>query len=562
MSSFQQKLALKGSETSIEHFASVLKDVKDRGGWNTASALIGALQHWQRNGKTSVACGAATRCGKVRPLGLLVLGSAQVHSDLTHLLEEVRRDQPMGLLLARAGVSREAWLLEAIIVAMELYLEEAEATVVTVMSNGLRLAGSGGSQVLRASVLDQQLDRKPLCKEESKCIEEEGTGGSNHDKQQTENRHNGSNGSNESNGSNNGKNGNYKDKEQTEKRHSWRLEMFEDQQNQTLRRSDRLSNSGGWRARLAPPTEADEKGEQKRIQDEKEVKATKRATLLAVRRKSSTSSAASSVPRRTRLNSILNSDSDMSFSELSIGGTRRRKKEKRKKAISKSSSPPMAKKSTKGLRWDIARIDAPIRTSKDRQAGKEEVGRYICTICPDDREMPGFEGVVAKWDRNKHGVDCDEVYPGIVLGNGATVKKKDYLKKIGMTHVLNAAEFRGVNIGEDYFAGTSIKYQGLRVEDTPQTQICRHFMEMAQFIDSALSDNGKVFVNCVFGRSRSTSCVVAYLMLKLDWSALKALTHIREKRPIQVNEGFLQQLSDLDYKLSWARDQADQAGAA
>ena len=48
-------------------------------------------------------------------------------------------------------------------------------------------------------------------------------------------------------------------------------------------------------------------------QDEKEVKATKRATLLAVRRKSSTSSAASSVPRRTRLNSILNSDSDMSF---------------------------------------------------------------------------------------------------------------------------------------------------------------------------------------------------------------------------------------------------------
>ena len=50
-------------------------------------------------------------------------------------------------------------------------------------------------------------------------------------------------------------------------------------------------------------------------QDEKEVNKvpTKRATLLAVRRKSSTSSAASSIPRRTRLNSILNSDSDMSF---------------------------------------------------------------------------------------------------------------------------------------------------------------------------------------------------------------------------------------------------------
>ena len=30
------------------------------------------------------------------------------------------------------------------------------------MSNGLRLAGNGGSQVLRASVLDQQLDRKVI----------------------------------------------------------------------------------------------------------------------------------------------------------------------------------------------------------------------------------------------------------------------------------------------------------------------------------------------------------------------------------------------------------------
>ena len=114
---------------------------------------------------------------------------------------------------------------------------------------------------------------QPLCKEERKDIEEEEMGGSNNDNQQTENGHNGSNGNNGRNGSN-GING--KEKEQTEKRHSWRLEMFEDQkvvlfvkhkkpftfksklgktficQNQTLRRSDRLSNTGGWRARQAP----------------------------------------------------------------------------------------------------------------------------------------------------------------------------------------------------------------------------------------------------------------------------------------------------------------------
>ena len=72
----------------------------------------------------------------------------------------------------------------------------------------------------------------------------------------------------------------------------------------------------------------------------------------------------------------------------------------------------------------------------------------------------------------RHGIDCDEVFPGIVLGNGATVRKKEYLKSIGVSHVLNAAEFRGVNVGEDYF-GPGFSYKGLRVEDTPQTQICR-----------------------------------------------------------------------------------------
>ena len=51
------------------------------------------------------------------------------------------------------------------------------------------------------------------------------------------------------------------------------------------------------------------------------------------------------------------------------------------------------------------------------------------------------------------------------------MKKKDFLSRIGISHVLNAAEFRGVNVGADYFS--SFKYKGLRVEDTPQTQICR-----------------------------------------------------------------------------------------
>lgn len=138
----------------------------------------------------------------------------------------------------------------------------------------------------------------------------------------------------------------------------------------SLRRSER---SGGWRARLTIPVENEEKKEVQRIlelkeEDNSRSEARRRPSLLAVRRRSSAASS-----RRTRLNSDNSHCSEVSLSELSIGGTRRRKKEKRKKTGSKSVSPPVAKKPAIGLKWNIANIDAPIRTSKERQEGREQV---------------------------------------------------------------------------------------------------------------------------------------------------------------------------------------------
>ena len=81
----------------------------------------------------------------------------------------------------------------------------------------------------------------------------------------------------------------------------------------------------------------------------------------------------------------------------------------------------------------------------------------------------------------------------------------------------------------------------------------RHFADAAEFMDDAILKNGKVFINCVFGKSRSTTFVVVYLMLCHNWDALSALKHIRAKRPVQINSGFLLQLVDLDYKLKWEK---------
>ena len=51
----------------------------------------------------------------------------------------------------------------------------------------------------------------------------------------------------------------------------------------------------------------------------------------------------------------------------------------------------------------------------------------------------------------------------------------------------------------------------------------------AYCISYLLSRNlaGKVLVNCMMGVSRSSTCVLAYLMLRCDMSAVDALTEIR-----------------------------------
>ena len=52
-------------------------------------------------------------------------------------------------------------------------------------------------------------------------------------------------------------------------------------------------------------------------------------------------------------------------------------------------------------RFDLNDIDCPIRSSKERREGAQEVSRYLDVITPEEREMPGFEGRLGKWDRHR-----------------------------------------------------------------------------------------------------------------------------------------------------------------
>eukprot|EP00093_Oithona_nana_P001504 01504.XXX_4838_2476_1 [CDS] Oithona nana genome sequencing. len=168
---------------------------------------------------------------------------------------------------------------------------------------------------------------------------------------------------------------------------------------------------------------------------------------------------------------------------------------------------------------------------------------------PSARFMPGVGRAKNYSERLRMGKDCDEVYPGIIIGTGETAKNMKYLLDIGVTHLLNTAE-NDCNMNPKKYGKEGICYKGFRCPDLPQADISQFFDECVEFIDRALSFScGKVFVSCLLGYSRSTAIVAAYLMQKKNFTAAQALMMLRETRECKPNLGFLQQLGTLDNKL-------------
>ena len=73
---------------------------------------------------------------------------------------------------------------------------------------------------------------------------------------------------------------------------------------------------------------------------------------------------------------------------------------------------------------------------------------------------------------------------------------KEYLTRVGITHVLNTAEgcnFATVNTNAEYYSEVGIKYLGLQLLDVPSANISQFFEQGADFIESCLSSGGLCF---------------------------------------------------------------------
>lgn len=78
----------------------------------------------------------------------------------------------------------------------------------------------------------------------------------------------------------------------------------------------------------------------------------------------------------------------------------------------------------------------------------------------------------------------------------ASAINKAFLSKIGITHILNAAEgkrYGQVDTGRIYYRDLpQIQYMGFPLIDHPHTNISPYFYVAAKFIDKAISNGGEL----------------------------------------------------------------------
>lgn len=144
----------------------------------------------------------------------------------------------------------------------------------------------------------------------------------------------------------------------------------------------------------------------------------------------------------------------------------------------------------------------------------------------------------------------DEVWTNIFIGNVAIAQNRAALQRLGITHVLNAAHSKQGSIGDQEFYGNSCVYYGIPAEDSSEFDLSVYFKPAAEFIHKALKKkDSKVLVHCIMGMSRSSTLVLAYLMLYQRLRLRAAIQKIIQNRAIYPNRNFLAMLLRLDRNL-------------
>ncbi|XP_041000403.1 protein-tyrosine-phosphatase MKP1 [Juglans microcarpa x Juglans regia] len=187
------------------------------------------------------------------------------------------------------------------------------------------------------------------------------------------------------------------------------------------------------------------------------------------------------------------------------------------------------------------------------KAGSDDIGEWPGPPTPSgrgsgDRLKLDLSSIQRNPDRNGGLVkrdkiaffdkECSKVAEHIYLGGDAVARDRDILKQNGITHVLNCVGF----VCPEYFKADLV-YRTLWLQDSPSEDITSILYDVFDYFEDVREQDGRVFVHCCQGVSRSTSLVIAYLMWREGQSFDDAFQYVKAARGIaDPNMGFACQL--------------------
>lgn len=152
--------------------------------------------------------------------------------------------------------------------------------------------------------------------------------------------------------------------------------------------------------------------------------------------------------------------------------------------------------------------------------------------------------------------EVDEVYPNLFIGNLKGILNIGLLKELGISHVLNLAAVTedGDDLGQPKVDPS--QFEEIHYEEVVMNDFCsledggiqlNKFKKCSDMVQKFFSgqDDAKVVVNCFAGLSRSSSTVLAYLILHKNLSAVEALKLVKTNRDILPNNYNLANLAKI-----------------
>ncbi|GJP59354.1 hypothetical protein CLOP_g11035 [Closterium sp. NIES-67] len=133
---------------------------------------------------------------------------------------------------------------------------------------------------------------------------------------------------------------------------------------------------------------------------------------------------------------------------------------------------------------------------------------------------------------------CSRVMLHLYVGSDAVARDRDILRQAGITHVVNCVGF----VCPEYFP-RDITYKTLWLQDNTSEDIQCVLYDVFDFVNEVNRVNGRCFVHCCQGVSRSTSLVIAYLMWAQQVEFEAAFRTVKAIRGVaSPNMGFACQL--------------------